>query len=106
MHGCTTQGAREWKGRSLEAGSKQASKCSGMLHTALDLLFSCQMWSGERGSGLVQGQCLGRSRWLRVEGRATQGLEVLGIGVVSHRGLRVEGQVIQGLVASGIGVVC
>src|SRR6267142_1363206 len=77
MHGCTTQGAREGKGRSLEAGSKQASKCSGMLHTALDLLFSCRMWSGERGSGLVQGQCLGRSRWLRVKGRAMRGLEAL-----------------------------
>src|SRR6266850_7848545 len=105
MHGCTTQGVRKGKGRSLEAGSKQASKCLGTPHTALDLLFSCQTWSGERGSGLVQGQCLGRSRWLRVEGRAMRGLEVLGIGVISRQGLRVEGQVIQGLVASGVGVI-
>jgi len=37
----------------------------------------------------VQGQCLGRSRQLRVEGQATRGLEALGIGVVSHQGLRV-----------------
>src|SRR6267142_3708896 len=105
MHGRTTQGARKGKGRSLKAGSKQVSKCSGMPHMALDLLFSCRTWLGERGSGLVQGQCLGRSRQLRVEGRATQGLEALGIGVVSRRGLRVEGRVIQGLVASGVGVV-
>ena len=53
----------------------------------------------------MQGQCLGRSRRLRVEGRATRGLEALGIGVISRRGLRVEGRVIQGLVASGVGVV-
>src|SRR6267142_1976759 len=105
MHGCTTQGARKGKGRSLEAGSKQASKRSSTLHMALDLLFSCRTWLGERGSGLVQGQCLGRSRRLRVEGRATWGLEALGIGVVSRRGLRVEGRVIQGLVASSIGVI-
>src|SRR6267142_6159718 len=105
MHGRTTQGARKGKGRSLEAGSKQASKCSGTLHTALDLLFSCRTWLGERGSGLVQGQCLGRSRWLRVEGQATRGLEAVGIGVISRRGLRVEGWVIQRLVASGVGVV-
>src|SRR6267142_1478921 len=105
MHRRTTQGARKGKGRSLKAGSKQVSKRSGMLHMALDLLFSCQTWLGERGSRLVQGQCLGRSRRLRVEGRATQGLEALGIGVVSRQGLRVEGQVIQGLVASSIGVI-
>src|SRR6267142_6433979 len=105
MHKRTTQGARKGKGRSLEAGSKQASKRSGTPHTALDLLFSCWTWSGERGSSLVQGQCLGRSRRLRVKGQATRGLEVLGIGVVSRRGLRVEGRVIQGLVASGVGVV-
>src|SRR6267142_4387210 len=106
MHGRTTQGTRKGKGQSLKAGSKQASKHSGTPHMALDLLFSCQTWSGERGSGLVQGQCLGRSRQLRVEGQATWGLEALGIGVISHRGLRVEGWVIQGLVASGVGVVC
>src|SRR6267142_2751731 len=105
MHGRTTQGARKGKGQSLEAGSKQASKRSGTPHMVLDLLFSCRTWSGERGSGLVQGQCLGRSRRLRVEGRATRGLEALGIGVISRRGLRVEGRVIQGLVALGIGVV-
>src|SRR6267142_560746 len=105
MHGRTTQGVRKGKGRSLEAGSKQVSKHSGKPHMALDLLFSCRMWSGERGSGLVQGQCLGRSRRLRVKGRATRGLEALGIGVVSRQGLRVEGQVIQGLVAASIGVI-
>src|SRR6267142_3956110 len=105
MHGRTTQGARKGKGRSLKAGSKQVSKRSGTLHTALDLLFSCRTWSGERGSRLVQGQCLGRSRRLRVEGQAMRGLEALGIGVISRQGLRVEGWVIQGLVASGVGVV-
>src|SRR6267142_7065979 len=105
MHKRTTQGTRKGKGRSLKAGSKQASKRSGTLHTALDLLFSCQTWLGERGSGLVQGQCLGRSRWLRVEGWAMRGLEALGIGVISCQGLRVEGHVIQGLVASGVGVI-
>src|SRR6266850_1942366 len=105
MHKRTTQGARKGKGRSLEAGSKQASKRLGMPHTALDLLFSCRTWSGERGSGLMQGQCLGRSRRLRVEGWATQGLEVLGSGGIRCRGLRVEGRVIQGLMASGVGVV-
>ena len=105
MHGRTTQGVRKGKGRSLEAGSKQASKRLGTPHMVLDLLFSCRMWSGERGSGLVQGQCLGRSRRLRVKSRAIRGLEALGIGVISHQGLRVEGRVIQGLVASGIGVV-
>jgi len=81
------------------------SKRSGMPHTALDLLFSCRTWSGERGSRLVQGQCLGRSRRLRVEGQAMRGLEALGIGAISRQGLRVEGWVIQGLVASGVGVV-
>src|SRR6267142_75876 len=103
MHGRTTQGARKGKGRSLKAGSKQVSKRSGTLHTALDLLFSCRTWSGERGSRLVQGQCLGRSRRLRVKGRATRELEVLGIGVVSCRGLRVGGWVTQGLGALGTG---